>query len=104
MRMILLALALAACAASPDKIPPVAMSSSAYANGSCATVNAERNSAAIQLASLTQAQTDARFEDTVNVILWGLPTATLNGKDREPEIAALKGQIAAMDARLANCG
>lgn len=92
-------IALAACAASPEDIAPVEMSSSAYAGTSCANVRADRAVAMTRLTALYGEQRQARTNDTIGVIILGVPTASLTGGDRATEIGALKGQIAAMDRR-----
>lgn len=92
-------LALAACAAAPENIEPITMSSSAYAGASCGSIRTESAAAEARLVSLSEAQRKARTDDTVSVIILGIPAASLSGMDRSNEIAALKGQIDAMDAR-----
>lgn len=92
-------LALAACAAAPEDVAPITMSSSAYAGASCGAIRAERAAATVRLASLFEDQRTARNNDVVSVIILGIPAASLSGADRSNEIAALKGQIAAMDGR-----
>lgn len=99
---LVLALALAACAASPDKIAPVSMGS-AYAGVSCSRASAERAAAAEALAALEDRQRDAARNDAIGVILIGVPVASLSGNDAAGEIGLEKGRVAALDARLAGC-
>ena len=96
-------LAVAACAQAPEKIEPVSVSPSAYDGASCNAVRAEHAAATARLAVLYGEQRHARTQDTAAVIIVGAPLASLNGEDRAPEIASLKGQVAAMEDRLRGC-
>ena len=71
---------LAGCATHPDRIVAVANA------GECTAQDRAR------LATLVKQQKDARTADTIGVILVGVPVASLTGKDREAEIAVLKGR------------
>lgn len=94
---------LAACAQAPEAIEPVAVSPGAYEGMSCRTVQVEIDQVRDRLEDLEQDQREARDEDTFAVIVLGVPTASLRGKDRAPVIAALKGQEDALDRRIAQC-
>jgi starvation-inducible outer membrane lipoprotein len=76
-----IALALSACATAPDKIAGIPNA------GQCTA--ADRAS----LAELTTQQRKAREADIVGVVLIGVPVASIGrGKDRERQIAMLKGR------------
>lgn len=103
MKYIAVVIALAGCAASPESIEPVAVSSSAYSGASCRVVASERSRADAALSDLYVKQRETAELDAGGVLMLGLPVGSMYGGDVEPEIAALKGQIEAMDARLAGC-
>lgn len=75
---IALAAVLSACATHPDKIQPASYS------GDCTAADRKR------LASLVEEQKKTARNDTVGVILLGLPVGSMSGKDHEKEIAKLK--------------
>lgn len=100
--VLLAALALAACAARPDAIAPVSMGS-AYAGASCAEASALRAGSAARLATLSRQQDQAATGDAIGVILIGVPVSSLAGGDVAGEIAAEKGRLNALDARLQGC-
>lgn len=94
---------LAACAQSPDSIPPAAMPSAMYAATSCTEAAVERTRVASSLASLEAQQRSAVAGDAVGVFLIGVPVSSLAGGDKEGLIAVEKGKSLALDARLAGC-
>jgi hypothetical protein len=55
------------------------------------------------LASLSAAQQSAVTGDAVGVFLIGVPMSSLSGGDKEGAIAASKGKILALEARLVTC-
>lgn len=94
--------ALAACAQQPDAIAPAPMGN-AYAGTSCQdavlTLSHERQA----LDALSARQRKAAAGDAFGVFLIGLPLSTISGSDVSPEIAASKGRIMALEARIAGC-
>jgi hypothetical protein len=99
MRKIILAAmaaALVGCAKSPESIAPSYVSDITYRPVSCADLAVE--SARIQqaLARASTQQEQARGNDTVGVILLGLPVSSLSGDNVAPEIARLKGELEAI--------
>ena len=94
--------AMAGCAARPGAIAPVSMGN-AYAGASCAEAAALRTSSAERLAILSRQQDQAATGDAIGVILIGVPMSSLAGGDVSGEIAAEKGRVAALDARLQGC-
>ena len=59
----------------------------------------ERNT----LSTLSVQQNNAVAGDAVGVFLIGVPVSSLSGGDKAGEIAATKGKIIALEARLASC-
>ncbi len=95
-------LALAACAQSAASIAPVAMGD-AYRGTSCATASAMLNTERQTLATLSKAQEGAVAGDAIGVFLIGVPVSSLSGADNEGAIAASKGKVLALEARLSGC-
>lgn len=95
-------LALAACAPNPDAVAPVSMVG-AYAGTSCAQaaqlLEAERQT----LATLTKKQNDARAADAIVGILGGVILMAATSRSYEGELAASKGKVQALEARLSGC-
>lgn len=105
LRLALAALAaagIAACAKSPDAIAPVSMGS-AYAGLSCQQAAADLRAERAALAALEGKQRGAVAGDAVGVFLIGVPMSSLSGGNVEGQIAASKGKVMALDARLASC-
>lgn len=95
-------LAIAACAKSPDAIAPVSMGN-AFAGVSCAQAAADLNAERTTLAALEGKQRGAVAGDAVGVFLIGVPVSSLTGGNVEGQIAASKGKVLALSARLASC-
>jgi hypothetical protein len=94
--------ATAACAPSPDSIAPVPMGA-AFANITCAEASAMLAAETVTLSNLSAAQSGAATGDAIGVLLIGVPVSSLTGGDRSGEIAAAKGKVLALEARLAGC-
>jgi len=94
--------ATAACAPSPDSIAPVSMGA-AFANISCDEASAMLAAETQTLATLSAAQSGAATGDAIGVLLIGIPVSSLTGGDQSGEIAASKGKVLALQARLAGC-
>ncbi|PZQ13659.1 MAG: hypothetical protein DI565_14050 [Ancylobacter novellus] len=86
------ALALSACAKSPESIAPAYVSEVSYQSYSCAQLGEESARLTAALANASTQQEKARANDTVGVILIGLPVSSLSGDNIAPEIARLKGE------------
>ena len=93
---------LAACAPSPESIAPVAMGN-AFSALSCSEAQAMLTAETQTLATLSAAQTGAATGDAIGVLLIGVPVSSLTGGDKSGEIAASKGKVLALQARLASC-
>lgn len=100
------ALALAACATPPESVAPAPLAgaeAAQIARLSCRDAEAERRKALTLAASLEDAQRAAAEADALAVFLVGLPVASMTGGDRADALAAARGHVAALDARLARC-
>lgn len=97
---------LTACAKSPESIAPAYVSDIPYQSWTCQQLGEEQSRLSSALAIASKQQEDARTNDTVGVIFLGLPVSTLSGDNVAPEIARLKGTIAAVQtaATRNNCG
>lgn len=91
----LLALSIGACAKSPDSIAPAYVSEVGYLNWQCHQLGEEQLRLNDALARASTQQENARTNDTVGVILIGLPVSSLSGDNIAPEIARLKGEMEA---------
>lgn len=87
---------LAACAKSPESISPSYVSDITYRQVSCADLGVESERLNQALARASTQQEQARGNDTVGVILLGLPVSSLSGDNIAPEIARLKGELEAI--------
>ena len=97
------ALALAACAPSPDSITPVSMPGGMYDHLSCQSARAERARLAEGLTALESRQRGAVAGDAFGVFLIGVPVSSLTGSNVAGLIAAERGKLLAIDARLERC-
>lgn len=100
--VVLFALAVGACAKSPDSIAPVSMAG-AYDNISCKKARTLLTQEQTNLNALSAAQKSAVTGDAVGVFLIGVPMSSLSGNDKEGSIATSKGKILALEARLQSC-
>jgi len=97
--LMVVAVLLAACAKSPESIAPAYVSQLNYQNLSCQQL-AEENARLTQaLTVASKQQQNARTNDTVGVILLGLPVSSLSGDNIAPQIADEKGQMEAIHQR-----
>lgn len=94
---------LAACAKSPESIVPVSMPGGMYDHMTCDQARAERLRLAEILAALETQQRSAATGDAVGVFLIGVPVSSLTGGDRAGLIAAERGKIIVLDARIGRC-
>lgn len=106
MNMKLAALAIpllaAACAKSPSAIAPVSMGN-AFAGVSCQQASADLAAERQNLTALEDAQRGAVAGDAIGVFLIGVPMSSLSGGDKAGDIAASKGKVLALEARLRGC-
>ncbi|MFG5384449.1 hypothetical protein [Yoonia sp. R2-816] len=100
--LVLVAIALAACAKRPDAIAPVSMGN-AFSSVSCNQARTMLNTERSQLATFSAAQNTAANNDALGVFLIGVPMGSVSGGDNEGNIAASKGKILALENRLLTC-
>lgn len=84
---------LANCAQKPEDIGASYVSPTTYLAFSCNQLASEARRLDNAYTQAAASQRQARTNDTVGVILIGLPTASLSGSNIAPQIASLKGQI-----------
>jgi hypothetical protein len=90
--LVVAAIALAGCAKSPESIAPAYVSDLAYRSVSCSDLSIEYQRVSAALAQASTQQQQARGNDTVGIILLGLPVSSLSGDNIAPQIAQLKGE------------
>lgn len=98
-----IALAMSACAKSPDAIAPAAMPSGMFDGVSCQQARDARARSAARLAQLESDQRSAVAGDAVGVFLVGIPLSSVAGGNREGLLAVEKGRLLSLDARLERC-
>jgi hypothetical protein len=91
-----LAATLAACAATPESIAPSYVSEMTYQNWDCDQISAEMLRLNAAYATAADQQHKARGNDTVGVILLGLPVSSLSGQNVAAQVANIKGQQEAL--------
>lgn len=101
-----IALAVAGCATRPENIQPAYVTTVTYQTWTCQQLGEEDARLNAAYATAAVAQNHARSNDTVGVLLLGLPVASLSGENIAPQIASLKGQQDAVHQTeiLKNCG
>ncbi len=83
---------LAGCAASPEAISAAYISPTTYDDWSCDKLALEARRLDAAYASAAAQQKKARTNDTVGIILLGLPVSSMSGGNVAPQIADLKGR------------
>lgn len=91
-----LAATLAACAPTPESIAPAYVSEVPYRSWTCEQLGEENVRLNQALTTASVAQSNARTNDTVGIILIGLPVGSMSGQSIAPQIALYKGQIEAV--------
>ena len=81
------------CAPSPESIQAADVSEVPYRGWTCDQLGEEsvRLNEALAIASV--AQRSARTNDTVGILLMGLPVGSMSGRSIAPQIALYKGQM-----------
>jgi len=92
----------AACAKSPESIMPISMAG-AFDGTTCAAARALLATEAQSLATLNERQRGAVAGDAIGVLLIGVPMGSLTGNNVEGQIAATRGKVIALQARLTAC-
>ena len=86
------ALALGACAPTPESIAPAYVSEVPYRTWTCDQLGEEQARLAQALSTASIQQSNARSNDTVGIILIGMPVGSMSGQSIAPQIALYKGQ------------
>ena len=87
---------LIACAPKPESIAPTYVSHVTYSSCSCNQLKEEEVRLENALSSASSAQKKARTDDTVGVLLLGLPVSSLSGSNQTSNIGRLKGELGAV--------
>lgn len=85
-----------ACAPTPESIAPAYVSEVPYRSYTCDQLGEEQARLNQALASASVQQNNARSNDTVGIILIGLPVGSMSGQSIAPQIALYKGQLEAV--------
>ena len=94
---------IAACAKGPDSIAPVSMGN-AYAGIACQQARSDLIAERQTLDALSAKQKGAVAGDAIGVFLIGVPVSSLSGGNVAGSIAASKGKVIALEARVSACG
>ena len=100
--MIAAALMISACAKSPESIVPISMAG-AFDGTSCAAARSMLAAESQNITVLNERQRGAVTGDTIGMIVTLVPMGTLLGNNVEGQIAATRGKIIALEARLTAC-
>ena len=84
------------CAANPESIAPAYVSYVTYQSWTCRQLAEEQSRLIAALSSASDAQRTARANDTMGVILLGLPVSSLSGSNQASNVARLKGELDAV--------
>jgi hypothetical protein len=86
----------AACAPAPESIQAAYVSEVPYRSWNCDQLGEESLRLNEALATASTAQSSARTNDAVGILLIGLPVGSMSGQSIAPQIALYKGQIEAV--------
>lgn len=87
---------LGACAPTPESIAPAYVSEVPYRSYTCDQLGEEQERLNQALVTASAQQSNARSNDTVGIILIGLPVGSMSGQSIAPQIALYKGQLEAV--------
>jgi len=85
-----------ACAPTPESIAPAYVSEVPYRTYTCEQLGEEQARLNQALATASAQQNNARSNDTVGIILIGLPVGSMSGQSIAPQISLYKGQLEAV--------
>lgn len=85
-----------ACAPTPESIAPAYVSEVPYRTYTCEQLGEEQARLNQALSTASAQQSNARSNDTVGIILIGLPVGSMSGQSIAPQIALYKGQLEAV--------
>lgn len=86
------AISIVGCAKKPESIAPAYVSDYQFQSLTCPQLQQEQARLDSAYTTAADQQNHARTNDTVGVILLGLPVSTLSGDNVAAQIAQLKGQ------------
>ena len=87
-----LLVSLGGCAKSPESIAPAYVSPLQYSQLDCKQLSQESARIEQALSQVSEQQRNARTNDTVGVILLGLPVSSLSGGNVSDQVAKVKGE------------
>ncbi|MGD0143255.1 MAG: hypothetical protein ABSC92_08860 [Rhizomicrobium sp.] len=90
------AVALSACASSPESIKAADIDSAQYAYLTCAQLGTYEGTLTVAYNSAADSQNNARMMDVVGLVALGMPIGSLTHAYTPKQIADLKGRIAAV--------
>jgi hypothetical protein len=93
------------CAMKAESIQPSYVSPVSYDSYTCKQLGQEAARIEAALATASKQQNQARTNDTVGVLLIGMPVSSMSGEAIAPEVAKLKGEKNAIQqaSTLKNC-
>lgn len=91
------------CAKAPGSIEAAPVAPNRYAHLTCEQAMTELGIKSYDLIPLSREQEEAARADAWNVLVFGVPLSGIEGKRKTEEIARLKGEIDALNARVARC-
>jgi hypothetical protein len=84
------------CATAPENIAPAYVSYLPYMQYTLEQLGQEEGRLQAALSAASDAQRNARSNDTLGVILIGLPVSSLSGSNQASNVARLKGELEAV--------
>ena len=85
-------LTLCACARTPESIAPSYVSPLSYRGYDCSQLAEESVRVSEALATASEQQRNARTNDTIGVLLLGIPVSSLSGGNVSTQVGRLKGE------------
>jgi hypothetical protein len=92
-----IAVALSACATSPENIKAASINPASYAYLTCPQLASYKATLTVAYTKAADSQENARTEDAVGLVLVGVPFGSASHKWTPWQISDLKGRIAALD-------
>lgn len=90
------AIAVSACAKNPEDVVAADLGPNAFLNFSCSNLAKQELTVKQNIENLSAAQRSARSNDTLGVILIGVPVSSMSGNDQEAQLSVAKGQLQAI--------
>lgn len=95
----------AGCAKRPENIKPTPVAADTYAAMQCPQLAQLKTQKEAELAQLEEHQKQVANDDFSAMVVFHVPAASLGGKDKEEQVARVKGEVQAIDSvyRTNNC-